>query len=139
MGSMRYIRKTQREGGDSGNRRSLLHWLLASLFVAQALVPVQSHTVLRSDGHGHVKQVCTLHLDAARADLPDIQPGADESAKRSAAVDFSLLLAEALDTHAAVAFGLAESRSRPLLATMPPAAGSRPEGHSLIRAPPGLI
>ena len=138
MVSTQYITKTQHEGSGKRNRQGLLHWLLASLFVAQALVPIQSHTVLQADGKGHVKQVCTLHLDAARGDLPQIQPDASAAPERSAAVDFSLLLTAALDTHAEVVFDHPTLCSAPPSGVVPVAPALRLVRHGPIRAPPGL-
>lgn len=114
-------------------RPVLLNGLLALLFVAQVVIPIQSHTRWAVDDNGHVVEICTLHGTV------NTDPASDESTSRSPAMAFSLLLAEALCAH----IDIQPSWLALLFVPTSPAVLGRPTQrsvhHALIRGPPSLV
>ena len=121
-------------------RRFVLLWM-SLMLLAQVLIPIQSHSRLGVDGDGMVVEICTLqgvqHL-VMNPHTGELEPQVDEDA-RSAAMDFSLLMAEAVAAQADV-----QPAWLALLSDEPPPAvigtpSPRSVSFSSIRAPPALI
>ena len=134
-----------RQQGDSplrsirhqGQRLAVL-WMLASLLLAQALIPIQSHTRWAVADDGQVVEVCTLH-GTVSVDPATGEPLAEQDDDRTAAMAFSLLLAEALSGHIEIQpawLALLSTPVPPAVIGMPT---QRPLRHAHIRAPPSLV
>jgi hypothetical protein len=123
-------------------RRPLLPWLLGVLFLAQALIPLQSHTRLEVNDQGIVVEVCTLDgVTSVVLHLNDQSPRQDggDDEQRSPAMAFSQLMAEALLDLAAVQptyISLAASIQPPAVIGTPSFSDSR---LTSIRAPPSQV
>ena len=119
-------------------RNTVLHWTLALLFVAQALIPIQSHTRWAVDGNGHAIEICTLH-GTVSIDPANDGPVAGQQDDRTAAMAFSLLLTGALAGHTELQpawLALLSVPTPPAVIGMPT---QRPLRFAHIRAPPSLV
>lgn len=121
--------------------RQAMLWLIGVLLLAQGLIPIQSHTRYAVSAAGVVVELCTLQgvrqviVDPLTGDLQMLD---DHQGERSAAVDFSLLMAEAVVAHAEVQAGWLA-----LIAVEPPPTvigipTPRHSSFASIRAPPSI-
>jgi hypothetical protein len=128
-------------------RDSFVPWFIAIALIAQAMIPLQSHTRLAVDERGMVIEVCTLEgivektVSAADGtpELTEHDTDFDSGADTTPAMLFSQLMAEAL---------LALDAVQPAwlalqVSEQPPAVIGTVTGHPLrrasIRAPPSLV
>lgn len=111
---------------------------MASLLLIQALIPIQSHTRWELADNGQVVEVCTMHPGAS-VNTAGSEAPAQQDDDRTAAMAFSLLLAEALSGH----FDVQPAWLALLSTPVPPAVigmpAQRPLRHARIRAPPSLV
>lgn len=118
-----------------------LAWVLSLLLLAQAVIPLQSHTRLAVDDQGMVVEVCTLlgpeqqALSLRHAEAPDSD---DTDSQASPAMAFSQLMAEAL-----LALDMVQPSWLALQASEIPSPETRspyrrPHRLATIRAPPGV-
>ena len=126
---------------------SVVPWFIAITLIAQAFIPLQSHTRLAVDEHGMVIAICTLDgmvemtlsTEPGAPGLDDPDSAHDTDADPTPAMTFSQLMAEAL---------LALEASQPSWLALqvsehaPASIGSpfrRPDRLASIRAPPSLV
>lgn len=126
---------------------SLVPWFVAITLIAQALIPLQSHTRLAVDERGMVIQICTLDaivektvsIEDSISTLLDRNKDSDTDTDPTPAMLFSQLMAEALLTLDAVQ----PSWLTLQVSELPPAVlGTvirRPQRLTSIRAPPSLV
>lgn len=119
------------------DRHSAWIWVMTMLMLAQALFPIQSHTRWALADDGQVIEICTLHGSVS------VDPSSGEPTQqdddRTAAMSFSMLMAEALSGHFEVQPAWLALLSTPVApAVIGKAAQSAPR-HAPIRAPPSLV
>ena len=128
-------------------RGSLVPWFIAVALIAQAMIPLQSHTRLAVDERGMVVEVCTLDgivektvsTDDGIPTLIDHDQDSDSDTDPTPAMLFSQLMAEALLALDAVQPAWLSLQ----VSEQPPAVLGivirRPHRLASIRAPPSLV
>ena len=128
-------------------RHGVMPWFVTIALIAQAMIPLQSHTHLAVDERGMVVAVCTLdgvvEKTVSTSDglppLTDQETHFDSDTDTNPAMLFSQLMAEALLTLDAVQPAWLALQ----VSEQPPAViGSvtrRPDRRASIRAPPSLV
>jgi len=128
-------------------RNNVMPWLVSLVLIAQAMIPLQSHTRLAVDESGMVVEICTLDgvvekTVSTQSGIPtliDHPSDPDSDTDPTPAMTFSQLMAEALlALDAAQPSWLALQVSEPAPAVIGTLV-RRPHRLASIRAPPSLV